>query len=109
MHKIFLILAVGLFYTNTKAQNIPMTFHNGSFFSIPLIIPGVMNPNLSPKSNSGISLDVGQKVYFFPNGKKKKKELLFVVAATWKRDTILQIDVIIKKRKLELIKMKTKE
>ena len=109
MKKIFIILLLSFFFVSAKAQNIPMTFHNGSFRSIPLIIPGVMNPNLNPKSNSGISLDVGQKVYFFPNGKKKKKELLFVVAATWKRDTILQIDEIIKKRKLELIKMKTKE
>ena len=31
------------------AQNIPMTFHNGSFFPIYLSIPGVMNPNLVPK------------------------------------------------------------
>lgn len=61
-----------------------------------------MNPNLNPKSNSGVSLDVGQKVYFFPNGKKKSKELLFTVAATWKRDTILQIDKIIKVRKKAL-------
>ncbi len=80
-----------------------MTFHNGSFYSIPLIIPGVMNPNLSPKSDSGVGLDVGQKVYFFPNGKKKNRELLFIVNATWKKDTILQIDKIIEKRKKELI------
>jgi len=80
-----------------------MTFHNGSFKSIPLIIPGVMNPNLSPKSNSGVSLNVGQKVYFFPNGKKKNRELLFIVDTTWKKDTILQIDEIIEKRKIELL------
>ena len=109
MHKIFLILVVSLFYSNTNAQNIPMTFHNGSFASIPLVIPGVMNPNLSPKSNSGVSLDVGQKVYFFPNGKKKNKEILFIVAATWKNDTILQIDKMIQKRKRELVKKTTNE
>ena len=95
-------MVVGLCFASVKAQNIPMTFHNGSFHSIPLLIPGVMNPNLNPKSNSGVSLDVGQKVYFFPNGKKKSKELLFTVAATWKRDTILQIDEIIKVRKKAL-------
>jgi hypothetical protein len=61
-----------------------------------------MNPNLSPKSNSGLSLDVGQKVYFLPNGKRKDRELLFIVAATWKKDTVLEIDQIIKKRKREL-------
>jgi hypothetical protein len=102
MKKIFFTLLVSLSFANVEAQNIPMTFHNGSFRSIPLIIPGVMNPNLSPKSNSGVGLDVGQKVYFFPDGKKKKKELLFIVGVTWKRDTILQIDEMIEKRKFEL-------
>ena len=80
-----------------------MTFHNGSFISIPLIIPGVMNPNLSPKSNSGVSLDVGQEVYFFPNNKKKSKALLFIVDNTFKKDTVLKIDEMIEKRKLELL------
>ena len=84
------------------AQNIPMTFHNGSFFSIYLSIPGVMNPNLFPKSNSVVSLDAGQVVYFFPNGKNGKKEVLFTVGATWGKDTILQIDEIIKVRKKAL-------
>ena len=103
MKKLFLTLIVGLFFATVKAQNIPMSFHNGSFKSISLIIPGVMNPNLSPKSNSGVSLDVGQKVYFFPNGKNKKRELLFIVDVTWKKDTVLQIDKIIEKRKSELL------
>jgi hypothetical protein len=58
-----------------------------------------MNPNLSPKSKSTLSLDAGQIVYFFPNGKNGKKEILFTVGPTWKRDTILQIDAIIKQRK----------
>ena len=84
------------------AQNIPMTFHNGSIFPIYLSIPGVMNPNLVPKSNSGVSLDAGQIVYFFPNGKKGKKEVLFTVSPTWKKDTILQIDKIIRSRKKSL-------
>jgi hypothetical protein len=104
MKKLFFTLLVSLFFANLNAQNIPMTFHNGSFKSISLIIPGVMNPNLNPKSNSGVSLDVGQKVYFFPNGKNKNRELLFIVDATWKKDTILQIDEIIEKRKIELLK-----
>jgi len=102
MKKIIISLLLSLFFANTKAQNIPMTFHNGSFRSIPLIIPGVMNPNLSPKSNSGVGLDVGQKVYFLPNGKRSSKALLFIVDTTYKKDTVLQIDEIIKRRKLEL-------
>jgi hypothetical protein len=104
MKKILFALFLGLIFANAKAQNIPMTFHNGSFRSIPLIIPGVMNPNLSPKSNSGVSLDVGQKVYFLPNGKRNSKALLFIVDRAFKKDTVLQIDEIIEKRKLELLK-----
>jgi hypothetical protein len=82
-----------------KSQTIPMTFHNGSLKSIPLNIPGVMNPNLSPISDSGVTLEVGQKVFYFPNGKKGKKELLFEVDDTFRKDTILQIDEIIKQKK----------
>ncbi|MCX6183901.1 MAG: hypothetical protein NTX74_02415 [Flavobacterium sp.] len=85
-----------------------MTFHNGSFSSIPLVIPGVMNPNLRPLSNSGISLDVGQKIYFFPNGKRKSKALLFVVDNALKQDTIIEIDELIKKRKAALLEKKEK-
>jgi hypothetical protein len=82
-----------------KSQTIPMTFHNGSLKSIPLNIPGVMNPNLSPRSDSGVTLEVGQKVFYFPNGKKGKKELLFEVNGTFKKDTILQIHEIIRQKK----------
>jgi hypothetical protein len=41
-------------------------------------------------------------VYFFPNGKNGKKEILFTVNSSWKKDTILQIDEIIKLRKKAL-------
>jgi hypothetical protein len=78
-----------------------MTFHNGSLKSIPLHIPGVMNPNLSPLSDSGVTLEQGQKVFYFPSGKKGKKELLFEVDNTFQKDTILQIDEIIKQKKKE--------
>ena len=81
-----------------------MTFHNGSFKSIALIIPGVMNPNLNPKSYSGVSLDVGQNVYFFLDKKKNKKEILFTVDNSFQKDTILEIDQLIEKRKIELEK-----
>jgi hypothetical protein len=103
MKKLIFTLFLGLIFANGKAQNIPMTFHNGSFKSISLIIPGVMNPNLNPYSNSGVGLDVGQKIYFFPNGKRNSKALLFIVDDSFKKDTVLQIDEIIEKRKLELL------
>jgi len=101
---IFLLLFITTLISGNTcfAQNIPMTFHNGSIFPIYLSIPGVMNPNLVPKSNSAVSLDAGQIVYFFPKGKKGKKEVLFTVGPTWKNDTILQIDKIIRLRKKSL-------
>jgi len=103
MKKLIFTLFISLFFANVQAQNIHMTFHNGSLQSIPLVIPGVMNPNLSPLSNSGISLDVGQKIYFFPNGKRKSKALLFEIDNSLKQDTILEIDEIIIKRKVALL------
>ena len=87
------------FLANGNAQAIHMTFHNGSLKSIPLQIPGVMNPNLSPLSDSGVTLEVGQKVFYFPNGKKGKKDLLFEVTSDWKKDTILQIHEMIRQKK----------
>lgn len=93
------ILSNLFFLAIGKSQTIPMTFHNGSLKSIPLNIPGVMNPNLSPLSDSGVTLEVGQKVFYFPNGKKGKKELLFEVDNTFRKDTILQIDEMIKQKK----------
>ena len=98
---LFFVITV-ISVNNNYAQNIPMKFHNGSFVSIYLNIPSVMNPNLSPKSNSGVSLDAGQEVYFFPNGKRGKKEVLFVIGPTWKKDTILEIDEIVRLRKKSL-------
>lgn len=79
-----------------------MTFHNGSSESISLVIPGVMNPNLSTNSNSGVTLEIGQKVYFYPSGNRKKKEVLFSVESTWQNDLVLEIDQLIKQRTLEL-------
>ncbi|MEM6643013.1 MAG: hypothetical protein AAF616_08550 [Bacteroidota bacterium] len=47
-----------------SVARIEFTLHNSSLKSIPLVIPDVMNPNLSPMSNSGVSLKVGQKIYY---------------------------------------------
>lgn len=52
-------------------QMITFTLHNSSAKSIPLVIPNVMNPNLSPFSNSGVKLKVGQRIYYKKRGKKK--------------------------------------
>ena len=95
---VLLIQSTSLLY----AQNIHFTFHNGSLKSIPLVIPSVMNPNLNPLSNSGISLNIGQNVYFYPSGTSKKRALLFTVDESFQQDQILEIDELIEKRKKEL-------
>lgn len=46
-----------------EGPQINFTLRNSSLRSIPLIIPGVMNPNLNPMSSSGVTLRVGQKIY----------------------------------------------
>lgn len=47
----------GFYLVNTTAQ------------SIPLKIPGIMNPNLSPFSKSGVDLPMGQKILLNVKGK----------------------------------------
>ncbi len=79
------------------------TLRNESTRSIPLIIPDVMNPNLSPMSNSGVNLKVGQEIYFFPKGQKKRghKELLLIVDESL-QDKVLKVNELIRIRKREL-------
>ena len=43
---------------------------NNTAQRIPLRIPGIMNPNLSPFSRSGVDLKNGQKIYLDFNGKR---------------------------------------
>lgn len=78
---------------------ITFTMRNSSAKSIPLMIPGVMNPNLSPFSNSGVSLKIGQKVYFKHNG---RKEVLLTVDETIENGQKLDMAAVVKSRKSEL-------
>jgi hypothetical protein len=75
------------------------TFKNTSMKSIPLFIPGVMNPNLSPNSSSGIGLRIGQEVFFKKNG---KKYLLLKVNEKNYENEVIIINELIKKRIKEL-------
>jgi len=59
---------------NDKVYRVNFTLQNSSMKSIPLVIPEVMNPNLSPLSNSGVSLKMGQKIYY----KKGLKKILIM-------------------------------
>ena len=81
------------------SNGVSLTFHNGSVTSIPLIIPGVMNPNLNPLSDSGVTLGYGQKVFFKEKG---KQYLLFEIDETFKDGDQLEIQDLIKARKKEL-------
>lgn len=114
---VLLCLGVGLQAQNQKAVRvdpkapkvdkakqgpIEFTLRNNSLKSIPLWIPGVMNPNLSPMSNSGVGLKVGQKVYFKYRG---KKEVLLVVEESY-NTRVIEVSKLIKDRTLQLDKEK---
>ncbi|TDQ18497.1 hypothetical protein DFQ04_0299 [Algoriphagus boseongensis] len=79
-------------------KEVGLTFYNSSKSSIPLIIPGVMNPNLNPMSTSGVALKIGQEVFFKVNG---KKYLLLKIDNTYQDGQVLDIPTLIKVRKKE--------
>lgn len=83
----------------TSASSVSFTLNNASAKSIPLIIPGVMNPNLSPFSNSGVDLEMGQEIFFKV---KSKKYLLLTVDDTIAPGSKLDVAKLIKQRKQEL-------
>jgi len=55
---------------SNKDGRISFKLINPSNEDIPLVIPNVMNPNLSPNSSSGVDLKIGQEL-LFKNGLKK--------------------------------------
>lgn len=69
------------------------TQQNTSAKSIPLIIPTVMNPNLSPFSNSGVGLKYGQEVFL---NKKGKKEKILTVGPQIKEGDVIDVAKLIK-------------
>lgn len=80
-------------------RSISLTLHKSSLRSMLLIIPGVMNPNLSPLSGSGVSLRVGQPIYFQYQG---KEALLFKVEESMDGNKHIDVPKLFKKRKKEL-------
>ncbi len=83
----------------TSASSVSFTLHNSSAKSIPLVIPGVMNPNLSPFSNSGVDLEMGQEIFFKV---KSKKYLLLMVDDLIAPGARIDVPKLIKQRKSEL-------
>ncbi|MEM7040576.1 MAG: hypothetical protein AAF570_26670, partial [Bacteroidota bacterium] len=74
------------------------TLRNNSLKSIPLFIPGVMNPNLSPVSNSGVTLRPGQRILFKYRGKRR---VLLVVSEDLEGQK-LDVARLLKNRKKEI-------
>ncbi len=79
-------------------EYVSFTLRNNSAKSIPLIIPTVMNPNLSPMSNSGVDLKVGQEILFKVKG---KTYVLLTVDSSYK-DQKVDVAKVLKERKAEL-------
>lgn len=75
------------------------TLRNNSAESIPLIIPDVMNPNLSPFSNSGVDLRVGQEILFKEKG---KRHVLLVVDESIAQGDTLDVSKLMIERRKEL-------
>ena len=99
---LFATISIG-FATNpyvksVEKESVSFTLRNNSLKSIPLLIPGVMNPNLSPMSNSGVTLKIGQKILFRYKG--KKQELLVVSADL--DGTTLEVSKLLKTRKKQI-------
>jgi len=82
----------------SSSEFIELTLRNGSLKSIPLIIPGVMNPNLSPMGNSGVNLKVGQEILFNYKGKTR---VLFTVDKSY-AGKVVQVHEVLKERKKEI-------
>ena len=81
-------------FISKETKSISFTLNNSSLKSIPLIIPNVMNPNLSPLSNSGVDLKIGQEIFFKNKG---KKILLLRVSDKIKDGEIIDVNELIKK------------
>lgn len=86
-----------------REAKVPLAFKNNTEISftlvnttdkpIPLIIPNVMNPNLSPFSKSMVRLEVGQKIYL---KKKLGKQIIFEVPENFEEGTQLDVAALIK-------------
>lgn len=84
---------------NSGEQRISFKLINPSNESIPLIIPNVMNPNLSPNSSSGVDLEVGQEL-LFRNG--LKRYTLLVVDEDIQEGEEVDVYALLQQRKKEL-------
>ncbi|MDX1907041.1 MAG: hypothetical protein SF053_08385 [Bacteroidia bacterium] len=89
-----LFLGMSLF----AKDDVSFTLRNNTPSSIPLVIVGVMNPNLSPFSNSGVTTEAGTEIYFF----HEKKRYLLLTVSPEIADQTLDVAALIKARKKAL-------
>ncbi|MEN8927557.1 MAG: hypothetical protein ABF242_07185 [Flavobacteriales bacterium] len=85
--------------TPVIARKINFNLTNDSDNSIPLLIPSVMSPNLSPKSSSAVTLKVGQEILF---KYKFKKYLLIKIDDKIKSGDNIEVSELLANRKKEL-------
>lgn len=85
----------------SSSRLVSFQLKNGSDKSIPLLIPSVMNPNLSPNSLSGVDLKMGQEILFRRNG---KKHLLLKVDENIKDGDVIEVSELLQKRIAKLKK-----
>ena len=83
---------------NPEDIYINFTLRNETAQSIPLLIPGVMNPNLSPYSNSGVRLKIGQPINFRQG---LKTYTLLTVSPSIEEGAILEIGALMTEKKTE--------
>ncbi len=98
MRLLLFIAFLGITSALNAQTSVNFTLRNNSLSSIYLEIPGVMNPNLSPMSNSGVGLKVGQKIFFFEG---KKKFLLLEVTKKYAGKKVV-VNELIRERRKEL-------
>lgn len=92
MKKLMLLFLLSMGIATAKA--VPFMLYNSGLSSIALEIPGVMNPNLSPLSVSGVGLGVGQKIYYYHQGQ---------------RVTLLEVDESLRNQKVNVRKLIMKQ
>lgn len=98
MRNICITLLLLFSIVRMSADSIPFSLKNNTPKSIYLLIPGVMNPNISPFSWSGVDLEEGQKIYFVFRG----EEYVLLEVDETLRDKRISVNKLIRKRKKEL-------
>lgn len=84
---------------SSNQNTVSFTLVNSSDQPIPLIIPNVMNPNLSPNSNSGVDLKIGQEILFKNRG---KRYVLLTVDASIQEGDKIDVHSLLQERKQQL-------